>query len=195
MPVLAMDKATVTRLLQFAASGEAAAAEELVPLIYDELHRIAERVLRSQQTPPTLQATELIHEAYLRLADDGAKSWDGRIHFQRVAARAMRCLLVDRARARDADKLRGGRKQVTLDEHLVASAAGSFDQVVEVHEGLERLAAVDPQAAEVVELRAFGGLTVEETATALDVSPRTVKRDFRFARAWWLAEMRDDVAG
>ena len=176
------------------AESTAAASGELMPLVYDELRRIAGRLMRGQRANATLQPTELIHEAFLRLADDGAgeadargERWQGKVHFTRVAARAMRFVLVDHARTKLSERRGGARRRVTLDTQL-ADVADTSEELLFVHEGLERLGGVDAQLAQIVELRFFGGLTLHETAAALGVSRRTVDRGWRTARAWWVQE-------
>ena len=157
--------------------------------VYDELRRIAARYVR-RELAQTVQATDLVHEAYLRLARDTPASWNDRAHFVAIAAISMRRLLVERARARGAAKRGGGQLQVTLDEGLLHD--GGQDARIDLlalDEALTRLAAIDPSHARVVELRYFGGLSVEETAAALDISPATVKRHWSFARAWLLREL------
>jgi RNA polymerase sigma factor (TIGR02999 family) len=156
-----------------------------MPLVYDELKRLAASYMRRERTGQTLQATALVHEAYLRLAAARDRPWTGRTHFLAIAAISMRQILVDRARRRGANKRGGTRERITLDESLLsdASAGGTVD-VVALDEALERLAALDPQQARIVELRYFGGLTVEETAEVVGVSPATVKRQWTVARAY-----------
>ncbi len=176
------------QLLRRAAGGDPAAAEELLPLVYDELRQIARRLL-VDQPKATLQPTELIHEAYLRLVggEGGAPTVEDHRHFRRLTTRAMRYVLVDRARARVADKRGGGQRPATLDE-AVASDGDRGAQVLAVNEALLALAALDPQLAEIVELRFFGGSTMEEIAELLGVSRRTVQRGWQLARAWWVEE-------
>jgi RNA polymerase sigma factor (TIGR02999 family) len=161
--------------------------DRLLPGAYAELRGIADFLLRQQGSSATLQPTELLHEAFLRLrgAATPVQLQDER-HFRRVAARAMRYVLVDRARARVADKRGNGRARVTLDDD-VAVLLGDCDRVLRVHEGLERLRAVDAQLAELVELRFFGGLGIDEIADALGTSSRTIDRQWRLVRAWWIA--------
>lgn len=164
-----------------------------MPLVYDELRRLAANYLRHERPGQTLQATALVHEAFLRLSQEKHQPWKSRTHFLAIAALSMRQILVQRARARHAQK-RGGEnaERITLDENVVADrvpdASGGID-VLELDAALERLAALDPQQAKIVELRYFGGLTVEEAAEALDISPATVKRHWTLARAWLRKEL------
>jgi RNA polymerase sigma-70 factor (ECF subfamily) len=173
-------------------SGEASPAE-LMPQVYDELRRLAANYLRQERPGQTLQATALVHEAFLRLSKEKNQPWKNRTHFLAIAALSMRQILVQRARARHAEK-RGGKdaERITLDESVVADrsqeATGGVD-VLELDAALEKLAALDPQQARIVELRYFGGLTVEEAAEALDISPATVKRHWTIARAWLKKEL------
>ena len=177
------------QLLRRVVEGDEPSAGELVPLIYEELRTIARRLVADQRQS-TLQPTELIHEAYVRLAgSDADPQYEDRKHFQRVAARAMRYVLVDRARARHSDKRGGGKRPATLDEALIhEDRANQEDTVLAVHEGLEALASVDAQLAELVELRFFGGFEMDEIATMLGVSRRTAQRSWQLARAWWQTE-------
>ena len=166
-----------------------APAGGLVKEVYAELRRIAEGYVRREQVR-SVQATELVHEAYLRLARDKARPWRNRTHFVAIAAISMRRLLVERARARGAAKRRGSRVQVTLDERLMAG--GSETEAIDLialDRALDALADLDPQQARIVELRFFGGLSVEETADALDISAATVKRHWTVAKAWLLREL------
>jgi RNA polymerase sigma-70 factor (ECF subfamily) len=166
---------------------------ELMPQVYDELRRLAASYLRQERPGQTLQATALVHEAFLRLSKEKNQPWKNRTHFLAIAALSMRQILVQRARARHAEK-RGGKdaERITLDESVVADrsseATGGVD-VLELDAALEKLAALDPQQAKIVELRYFGGLTVEEAAEALDISPATVKRHWTIARAWLKKEL------
>jgi RNA polymerase sigma-70 factor, ECF subfamily len=172
---------TVTQLLEKARHGDSTALEHLLPLLYAELHEIAARHMHGERADHTLQPTALVHEAFLRLAGSNG-SFEDRTHFLRAASQAMRRVLVDHARARNAAK-RGGALRVTLDEGL----AGHDDPLVDLlvlDDALTRLAEAEPRWAQVVELRYFGGLEVTEVAAALGVSTATVKRDWRFARAW-----------
>lgn len=178
----------VTELLERARGGNAASVEQLVPLVYGELRRIAAGYLRRERPGQTLQATALVHEAYLRLFKDEALSFQNRAHFLGIAARSMRQILVEHARARGASKRGGERRRITLDEQVAATGARDID-LLALDEALGRLAAVDAQHARIVELRFFGGLTNEETAAALGVSPATIKRAWAVARAWLYREL------
>jgi RNA polymerase sigma factor (TIGR02999 family) len=178
----------ITHLLKEWNAGDAQALERLTPLVYEELRQQATRYLRRERPGHTLQTTALIHEAYLRLVDAKDVQWEGRAHFFAIAANLMRRILVDHARRRGADKRGGSQIRLTLDE-TVAISDGSDVDLLAIDEALERLAAIDPQQARVVELRFFSGLTVDETAAALAVSPKTVKRDWSVARAWLRREI------
>lgn len=178
-----------TELLRAVSEGAPGAAEQLLPLVYDELHRIANQVMRGQDTAATLQPTALIHEAYLRLVDHG-EVWNSRGHFVRVAARAMRNALVDQARARGAQKRGGAFARVSIDANLLTAGGGS-EALLVVHESLTRLAAVDEQLARIVELRFYGGLENKEIAAALEISLSSVVRSWRVAKAWLLADMQE----
>lgn len=171
----------------------------LMPQVYDELRRLAANYLRHERGGQTLQATALVHEAFLRLSQEKNHPWKNRTHFLAIAALSMRQILVQRARARHAEKRGGpGADRVTLDESVM-SADGALSRhsaereggvdVLALDEALERLAALDPQQAKIVELRYFGGLTVEEAAEALEISPATVKRHWTLARAWLKKEL------
>ncbi len=168
------------------------ALDALLPAVYAELHRQAARALRREAAGHTLGATALVHEAYLRLAGEGHAAWQNRAHFVGIAAHLMRQVLVDHARARQAAKRGGGALCVSLDHAAGVTPAGedAAADVLALHEALERLAAFDPAQARLVELRYFGGLTVEETADALGVSPSTVKREWAVVRAWLRRELR-----
>jgi RNA polymerase sigma factor (TIGR02999 family) len=180
----------VTQLLLAWRSGDQSVGEQLLPVIYAELHRQAERAMRRERGEHTLQATALVHEAYLRLVDQSRVEWRNRSHFFGVAAQAMRRILVDHARGRQAAK-RGGAIQhrLTLDAaDALADASDSVD-LLDLHEALEALAALDPLQARLVELRYFTGLNIEETGEALGISPATVKREWAVARAWLRREL------
>jgi RNA polymerase sigma factor (TIGR02999 family) len=161
----------------------------MVEEVYADLHRIAEGYVRHERAK-SVQATDLIHEAYLRLARDASPRWENRSHFLAIAAIAMRRLLVERARARGAAKRGGAQVQVTLDETLLAAeGVTSAIDLIALDRALDELAALDPDQARIVELRYFGGLSVEETAEAMNTSPATVKRHWAVARAWLLRAM------
>ena len=163
--------------------------DSLLPLVYQELRRLAAGYLRRERPGYTLQPTALVNEAYLRLLKDDPQRWQNRAHFCAIAAHSMRQILIERARARDAQKRGGPRARVTLDDALVAGGERSID-LVALDEALERLAVIHPGQARLVELRFFGGLTVEETAEAMNMSPATVKRHWTVARAWLARELQ-----
>jgi RNA polymerase sigma factor (TIGR02999 family) len=177
--------ADVTSLLVAWSQGDDEALAQLVPRVYDELRRIAHHHLRAERPGRTLQTTALVHEAYLRLVDTRRVRWESRAHFLSVAAQAMRRILVDAARARGARKRGGGAAIVPLDEAALLAPQREAS-LIALDEALTALAAVDPRKSRVVELRYFGGLSVEETAAVLHVSPETVHRDWRVAKAWLL---------
>lgn len=173
------------QLLDRATAGDAQAASRLMPLVYDELRRLAASYLRRERKGQTLQATALVHEAYVRLIGPGDRPWTSRTHFLAIAALSMRQVLVDRARRRAAAKRGGDAERLTLDDAMLAAPeAGEAIDLVALDDALNRLAALDPLQARIVELRYFGGLTVEETAAAVKLSPATVKRHWTLARAF-----------
>jgi RNA polymerase sigma-70 factor (ECF subfamily) len=178
----------VTSLLRAWSLGDEQALQQLIPVVYEELRRVASRQMAGERESHTLQTTALIHEVYVRLVDVPGASVRNRAHFFAMCARLMRNVLVDFARSRGYQKRGGGAAHVALDEALLVSPAPDPD-LVELDEALERLAAVDRRKSQVVELRFFGGLSVEDTAEALDVSPETVMRDWKLAKAWLLREM------
>ena len=178
----------ITQLLVKAKNGDRKAESELVPLVYDELRRLARRYMRHERPDHTLQATALVHEAYLKLIDQ-RESWQNRAHFFGVAAQVMRRFLVDHARAKLAQKRGGSREEISLDAALAFSPAQS-DQFLALDEALERLSRLDPRQGRIVELKFFGGLTDEEVAEVLAISIRTVKRDWSVARAWLFRELQ-----
>ena len=180
--------ADVTGLLIAWSNGDRAALERLIPLVYDELRRIAGRYMKGERPGHTIQATALVNEAYLRLVEIKRVRWQNRTQFFAVAARSMRRVLVDAARARRSQKRGGGAQMAPLDE-AVAVAERPIRNVVEVDEALETLTKIDERKGRVVELRYFGGLTVAETAEVLKVSPETVMRDWDFAKAWMSREL------
>ena len=181
----------VTQLLLAWSEGDQAAFDKLVPLVYAELHRLAKRYMRDERPEHTLQATALINEAYVRLIDAKRVRWEGRGHFFGVAARLMRQILVDFARERGYQKRGGAIRPVSLDEALVVS--GKQDEgLVALDEALSALAEIDGRKSQVVELRFFGGLSIEESAEALKVSPETVRRDWRLAKSWLFQRLNEE---
>jgi RNA polymerase sigma factor (TIGR02999 family) len=183
-------RSDLTALLSGASSGDQDALSALFSIVYDELRQVAAAALRRERPEHTLQPTALVHETFLRLADDSAVWWQNRTHFLAIASKVMRRILVEHARGRNAQKRGSGEVKRSLDDIDVAmpSVAGDVD-LVALDEALARLAALDARQARIVELRFFGGLTVEETATVIGSSPRTVKRDWQVARAWLRREM------
>jgi RNA polymerase sigma factor (TIGR02999 family) len=179
----------VTALLAEAGQGNSDALAKLVPLLYQELKRLAAHFLRDERQGHTLQTTALVNEAYVRLAGQKA-DWQNRAHFMAVAGQAMRRILVDYARQRVAEKRGGGEIALNLDRCEISSEIGQSEELLAVDEALSRLAALDVQQARVVEMRYFCGMTVEETAQALAISPRTVKREWAMAKAWLRLEIR-----
>ncbi|TAM84543.1 MAG: sigma-70 family RNA polymerase sigma factor [Acidobacteria bacterium] len=178
----------VTLLLRAWGDGSKKALDRLAPLVYHELHQIAGRLMASERPNHTLQATALVNEAYLRLVDARQVSWQDRAHFFAICARAMRQILVDHARSRSSAKRGGGEVAIELDEGL-AAAASQEASLLELDEALKRLEALDPRKSQVVEMRYFGGLSIEETAEGLKVSAETVRRDWKMARAWLHREL------
>jgi RNA polymerase sigma factor (TIGR02999 family) len=191
MAPLQVNSTKVTGLLLKWSQGDDGALEKLIPLVHQELHRIARRHMAHERPGHSLQATALVNEAYLRLIDAKAVAWHDRAHFLAVAARVMRHILVDHARSRHYLKRGGHAAKVTFDEALVVSNEPR-QELVALDEALEALAKFDERKSRVIELRFFGGLSVEETATVLKVSPDTVMRDWRLAKAWLRREMRGD---
>jgi RNA polymerase sigma factor (TIGR02999 family) len=173
----------VTHLLADLQNGRSDAASQLIPLVYEELHRLARQQMRHERPDHTLQATALLHDAYLRLVNQPERTWRNRAHFIAVAAQVMRRILIDHARARRTAKRDGARHRVPLEEHLLLTR-DQPDELIALNDALERLAQFDTRQSRVVELRYFGGLSVDETAEALGMSPRTVKREWCVARAW-----------
>jgi RNA polymerase sigma factor (TIGR02999 family) len=182
---------TPTDLLLAWRRGDRAAFDRLVPLVNDELHRLALRYVARERRGHTLQATALVNEAYLRLVEVTRIQWQDRAHFFAMAARTMRRILVDHARARDNDKRGGGAARVPLEPEMDVPHAPE-QNLVELDDALGRFETIHPRKSQVVELRFFAGLSLEETAEALHVSVDTVKRDWRFARLWLLRELSDE---
>jgi len=179
----------VTSLLAKWKAGDEAALQQLLPIVHEELRRLARRQMARERPGHTLQPTALVNEAYLRLVNLKQMQWQDRAHFFAMGARLMRRILVDFARARGYQKRGGGAKQVSFTEALDV-AEGQPTDVVALNDALEELAAVDDRTSQVVELRFFGGLSVEETAEVLNVSRETVKRDWKFAKMWLLRHLR-----
>jgi RNA polymerase sigma factor (TIGR02999 family) len=186
--VAALVPGEVTRLLVAWRRGDARALDSVLPLVYAELRRIAHRYMRDERSGHPLQTTALVHEAYIRLLGVTRVEWESRAHFLAISAQMMRRILVEAARRRRADKRRGDASHVALEEALVPAPDRAAD-LLALDDALERLTALAPRKARVVELRYFGGLTVEETAAALDVSGETVMRDWRMAKLWLQREL------
>ena len=200
---MAESPADVTTLLQRWSAGDRTALDRLLPMIHAELRRIAARQLSSERNEHTLVPTALVNELFLRLVDQRRAAWENRAQFFAVAAQIMRRILVDYARSRETDKRGGSAARVSLDEladdgpghHPPQVGGAAAADVLAIDQALERLALLDPDQARIVELRFFAGLTVEETAQVLQRSPRTVKREWRLARAWLHRELRVDQPG
>lgn len=171
--------------------GDRAALDKLTPLVYDEIRRIAHRYMQGEREGHTLQTTALVNEAYLRLADQQKIEWQNRSHFFAVTAQMMRHTLIDHARRRHYAKRGGEAHQVPLEEGVLMSQPRAAE-LVALDEALNELARLDPRKSRVVELRYFGGLSLEETATVMEVSPMTVRRDWRAAKAWLFRRMKDE---
>ena len=190
MDATGVSQQRVTELLGKWSQGDQAALTELTPLIYEELRRLAHREMGAERPYHTLQTTALVNEAYLRLADQTNAQWQNRAHFFAVAARAMRRILVSYARSQRAQKRGGGAPKMELDEAALVSPEES-QQIIDLHEALERLAALDSRKAQIVELKYFGGLNYDEMAEVLKISPVTVRRDWRFAKAWLYTQLQN----
>ena len=182
----------VTQLLAAATAGDPKASAELLPVVYEELRRLARGQMKKEAVGQTLQPTALVHEAYMRLVGDGDVKWENRGHFFGAAARAMRRILVERARHRGRLKRGGGRGRVELGDQALTVEPPPTTDLISLDEALEKLEARDKRKADVVMLRYFAGLSIEETAAALGVSPATVKNEWTFARAWLHREMEQD---
>ena len=178
----------VTQLLVAWTSGDQEARDKLVSVVYQELHRLAHHYMKRESAGHTLQTSALVNEAFLRLVDQRDVQWRNRAHFFGIAAQMMRRILVDYARSRRYAKRGGGAHPISLNETMIVSDERSAE-IVALDEGLERLPEFDPRKGHIVELRFFGGLTIEETAEVLDVSPGTVMRDWTLAKAWLRREM------
>ena len=173
----------VSQLLRDWSNGDQAALDKVMPVVYQELHRMAHHYMRKERAGHTLQTTALVNEAYLRLADYKRMRWQSRAHFFAVAAQVMRRILVEQARSKKFEKRGGGAQKISLDETAIVSAERSAE-VIAVDEALTDLESWDPRKGRIVELRFFGGLSIEETAEVLKVSPTTVQREWRSAKAW-----------
>jgi RNA polymerase sigma factor (TIGR02999 family) len=182
-------RSEVTLLLRRLSAGDKSALNQLMPLVYAELHRLASSYMRRERAGHTLQTTALVHEAYLQLVGQEKAHWENRTQFFAVAAQLMRRILVDHARTHHAAKRGGNLPRLSLDEAIVMARERGAD-LLAIDELLQRLAAIDPQQARIVELRFFAGLSVEETAHALSISDRTVKRDWAMAKAWLQRELQ-----
>jgi RNA polymerase sigma factor (TIGR02999 family) len=178
----------ITLLLTDWSKGDELALEQLMPLVYDELRQMAARYMSRQPSGHSFQTTELIHEAYLKIAGQDGQNWQNRAHFFGVAAKAMRHILVDYARSKHSQKRGGWQERVTFTEDDLVSN-GRSEEIVALDDALNRLAVLDERKSQVVEMKFFAGLNVEEIAQVLKISPETVKRDWRFARTWLLREL------
>jgi RNA polymerase sigma factor (TIGR02999 family) len=187
---MASDQPTpqITHLLRAWSKGDQGALDQLAPMVYKELRRIAFKYMRNERPGNTLQTTALVNEVYLRMVDAASVDWRDRAHFFAVSSQMMRRILVDRARARCAAKRGGPARRVNLDD-IPARASSREPEIVALDDALEALAEVDPRKAKVIELRFFGGMEVEEAATVLGVSPQTVMRDWKLGKAWLLREL------
>lgn len=185
---MAQDK--ITQLLKAHSSGDRSALDELMPLVYDKMHDLAHYRMVGERTGHTLNTTDLLHEAYLELINFNRIDWENRAHFFGLASQVMRNILVDYAVKKKAQKRGGDRKRVTLGEGDIATELNLHD-ILSVHQALERLAEIDERQVRVVECRFFGGLTLEETAEALEISTATVSRDWKMAKAWLNREMSE----
>jgi RNA polymerase sigma factor (TIGR02999 family) len=183
----------VTQLLVAWGKGDELAGDQLMSLVYEELHRLAHRYMKRESPGHTLQTSALVNEAFVRLVDQKNVRWKNRAHFFGIAAQMMRRILVDYARGRNYAKRGGGAQQISLDEGLIVSDERSAE-VIGVHEALERLVEFDSRKSQIIELRFFGGLSIEETAEVLGVSPGTVMRDWTLAKAWLRREMSNETS-
>jgi RNA polymerase sigma factor (TIGR02999 family) len=190
--VTTRSQTAVTELLVDWSKGDQQALSTLVPLVYDELHKLASRYLRRERPDHTLQTTALVHEAYLKLVDQRNAHWENRVQFFAVAAQLMRRILVDYARSHRASKRGGDVYKLSIDEAVIASEEKDAE-LLALDEALNHLETIDPQQSRVVELRVFAGLTLEETAKALNISPRTVRREWSMAKAWLHRQIRNSV--
>lgn len=186
------ETADITQLLLDWREGNKNALDDLMPLVYDELRRLAQFYMRGQKAGHTLQTTALVNEAYLRLVDSSRVRWQDRAHFFAISAQLMRRILVDSARSRNSLKRGGEVQKVELDDETVAALTDDKVDLLALDEALKELAGLSPRQSKVVELKYFGGLTEKEIAETLDISARTVKRDWSVARAWLFRRMKDE---
>jgi RNA polymerase sigma-70 factor, ECF subfamily len=186
------DRQAVTQLLHQWSSGDKDALDKLMPFVYDQLHRLASNCLRSERPEHTLRATALVHEAYVRLVD-AEVAWEDRVHFFAVSARVLRRILVDHAKSRNRNKRGGEFQKIPLDEAMLVGPHED-KSILELDEALQRLAALDQRKSELIELLFFGGLTYDEAAAALKISPATVHRELKLAKAWLYRELAHEEA-
>jgi RNA polymerase sigma-70 factor, ECF subfamily len=191
MPIPSLPPQEVTQLLVDWGNGNQAALDRLMPLVYTELRQLAHRYMRRERPGHTMQTTALIHEAYLRLVDQNQVRWQHQAHFFGIAARLMRHILIEHARSHTRAKRGGGVGTISLDEAAIVSQARATE-LLALDDALERLATIDPRKSQVVELRFFGGLSVEEAAQVLNIAPNTVLRDWRMAKAWLRREINHE---
>jgi RNA polymerase sigma factor (TIGR02999 family) len=191
MPIPSLPPQEVTQLLVDWGNGNQAALDRLMPVVYTELRQLAHRYMRRERPGHTMQTTALIHEAYLRLVDQNQVRWQHQAHFFGIAARLMRQILIEHARSRTRAKRGGGVGTISLDEAAIVSQARAT-ALLALDDALERLATIDPRKSRVVELRFFGGLSVEEAAQVLNIAPNTVLRDWRMAKAWLRREISNE---
>jgi RNA polymerase sigma-70 factor (ECF subfamily) len=182
----------ISFLLEEWSSGNQSALDQLMPIIYDELRRLAHAYMKRERAGHTLQTTALVNEAYLKLVNQERAQWHNRKHFFAVSAQLMRRILVDRARTKNYQKRGGGEQTLSLDEALTISADNQAAEIIALDEALKELSAFDERKSQVVELRYFGGLSVEETADVLKISPVTVRRDWATAKAWLYSRIKDE---
>jgi RNA polymerase sigma factor (TIGR02999 family) len=188
---MAQSSADITSLLRAASSGERADLDALLSAIYEDLRRLAASHMQGERRDHTLEATALVHEAYVKIIDQRTTDWNDRLHFFAVASRIIRRILIDHARAKQADKRGGDRTRLRIDDHDPAAPSREVD-LIALDEALEELATISEQQARIVELRYFAGCTVDETAHLLKTSPRSVDRDWHAAKAWLFLRLQDD---
>jgi RNA polymerase sigma factor (TIGR02999 family) len=187
-----VDPAEITKLLRAWEKGDRAALDALTPRVYDELRRMARRYMQNERAGRTIQATALVNEVYLRLVDVTGAGLQDRVHFFAVSANIMRRILVDQARARGSSKRGGAAQRINLDDAPEVASAGRDREIVALDDALNLLAEIDPRKARVIELRFFAGLSVEETGEVLGISPQSVMRDWKLAKAWLQREMKKE---